>query len=142
MQVHLYGAFWVTLPAWKLMREQGFRPGDQHDVRSRAVRQLRADNYGAAKMGLVGFTRSLAQEGRKHNVLADVIAPGARTRVTEELLGPIADALDPELVSPVVVYLASDPVRRHRADPLGRGRPGQPSRDRRAAGLLLQDPHS
>src|SRR3546814_4649585 len=51
-------------------------------------------NYGAAKMGLVGFTKALAQEGRKRNVLANVIAPGARTRMTEELLGPMADALD------------------------------------------------
>ena len=64
-------------------------------------------NYGAAKMGLVGFTRALAQEGRKYNVLANVIAPGARTRMTEDLLGPLAESLDPAKVSPVVVYLAS-----------------------------------
>ena len=59
-------------------------------------------------MGLVGFTKALAQEGRKRNVLANVIAPGARTRMTEDLLGPMADSLDPEAVTPAVVYLASD----------------------------------
>ena len=108
IQVHLYGAFWVTLPAWKLMREQGYGRVVNTTSAAGLFGNFGQTNYGAAKMGLVGFTKALAQEGRKRNVLANVIAPGARTRMTEELLGPIADALDPELVSPVVVYLASD----------------------------------
>lgn len=65
-------------------------------------------NYGAAKMAIVGFTKVLAQEGRKHNINANVVAPGAKTRMTADLLGPMADKLDPEAVSPVVVYLASN----------------------------------
>src|SRR5437868_12249900 len=64
-------------------------------------------NYGAAKMGLVGLTRVWAQEGAKYNIKANAIAPVARTRMTEDLLGPLVEKLDPGLVSPVVAYLAS-----------------------------------
>jgi len=108
LHVHLYGAFWVTLPAWKLMREQGYGRVVNTTSAAGLFGNFGQTNYGAAKMGLVGFTKALAQEGRKRNVLANVIAPGARTRMTEEILGPMADALDPELVAPAVVYLASD----------------------------------
>ncbi len=108
IQVHLLGAFYVTQPAWQIMREKGYGRIVSTSSNSGLLGNFGQTNYGAAKMGLVGFTKALAQEGRKRNVLANVIAPGARTRMTEELLGPIADALDPELVSPVVVYLASD----------------------------------
>jgi NAD(P)-dependent dehydrogenase (short-subunit alcohol dehydrogenase family) len=108
LQVHLYGAFWVTLPAWKLMREQNYGRVINTTSAAGLFGNFGQTNYGAAKMGLVGFTKALAQEGRKRNVLANVIAPGARTRMTEDLLGPMADSLDPEAVTPVVVYLASE----------------------------------
>ena len=62
-------------------------------------------NYGAAKMGLVGFTRVLAVEGAKNNIKANAIAPVARTRMTEDLLGPLADGLLPENVTPIVAYI-------------------------------------
>src|SRR5690606_11722258 len=65
-------------------------------------------NYGAAKMGLVGFTRVLAVEGARNNIKANAIAPIARTRMTEELLGPLAERLDPSLVSPLVAFLAHE----------------------------------
>ena len=52
-------------------------------------------NYGAAKMGLVGLTRVLAIEGAKNNIKVNAIAPVARTRMTEELLGDFGDKLDP-----------------------------------------------
>ena len=65
-------------------------------------------NYGAAKMGLVGFTRVLAQEGARSNIKANAIAPIAKTRMTEDLLGPMGDNLAPELISPVVAWLAHD----------------------------------
>ncbi len=65
-------------------------------------------NYGAAKMGLVGLTRVLAQEGRKYDIKVNAIAPIARTRMTEELLGPLAEKLDPETVTPVVAWLVHE----------------------------------
>jgi hypothetical protein len=65
-------------------------------------------NYGAAKMGLVGLTRVLAQEGARSNIKANAIAPIARTRMTEDLLGPMGEQLDPEQISPVVAWLAHE----------------------------------
>jgi len=65
-------------------------------------------NYGAAKMGLVGLSNVLAVEGAKSNIKSNVIAPIARTRMTEQLLGPLAQHLDPEQVTPLACYLVSD----------------------------------
>jgi len=65
-------------------------------------------NYGAAKMGLVGLTNVLAVEGAKYGIRANAIAPLAYTRMTEDLLGPLADKLDPAFVSPLVTYLAHE----------------------------------
>ena len=65
-------------------------------------------NYGAAKTGLVGLMNVLKQEGARYNVKVNTVAPVARTRMTEELLGPVADRLDPEAVAPVVAYFCSE----------------------------------
>jgi NAD(P)-dependent dehydrogenase (short-subunit alcohol dehydrogenase family) len=108
IDVHLRGAFWVTSPAWKLFREQGYGRVVNTTSQSGLLGSFGQANYAAAKMGLVGFTRTLAAEGAKYNIKANAIAPLARTRMTEELLGDFAKALDPEQVSPVVAYLAHE----------------------------------
>ena len=59
-------------------------------------------------MGLVGLARVWAAEGAKYNIKANVIAPIARTRMTEEILGALAEKLDPALVAPVVAYLVHE----------------------------------
>ena len=108
IDVHLRGAFHVTRPAWTVMREQGYGRIVTTTSGAGLFGNFGQANYGAAKMGLVGLTRVLAVEGRKSGIHANVIAPIARTRMTEEILGDQAAKLDPELVSPLVAYLAHE----------------------------------
>jgi NAD(P)-dependent dehydrogenase (short-subunit alcohol dehydrogenase family) len=110
IDVHLRGAFFVTQPAYVIMREKGYGRIVNTSSNSGILGNFGQSNYGAAKMGLVGFTRVLANEGRKHNIKCNAIAPVAKTRMTEELLGAFGDALDPKLVTPVVAWLASADV--------------------------------
>jgi NAD(P)-dependent dehydrogenase (short-subunit alcohol dehydrogenase family) len=108
IDVHLRGAFHVTQPAWQHMREQGYGRIVSTSSASGIFGNFGQTNYGAAKMGLVGLTRVLAVEGAKYGIKANAIAPLAYTRMTEDLLGPTGDKLAPELVSPVVAYLAHE----------------------------------
>jgi NAD(P)-dependent dehydrogenase (short-subunit alcohol dehydrogenase family) len=106
--VHLKGAFHVTQPAWVRMREQGYGRIISTSSAAGIFGNFGQTNYGAAKMGLVGFTRVLAVEGAKYNIKANAIAPLALTRMTESIMGALGDKLDPGLVSPLVAFLAHE----------------------------------
>ena len=107
--VHLKGAFHVTQPAFVLMREQGYGRIVSTSSAAGIFGNFGQTNYGAAKMGLVGFTRVLAVEGAKYNIKANAIAPLALTRMTESLFsGAMAEKLQPELISPIVAFLAHE----------------------------------
>lgn len=108
LDVHLKGAFYVTRPAFRLMREQGYGRIVMTASASGLLGNFGQANYGAAKMGLVGLMNVLAIEGAKYDVKVNAIAPIAGTRMTQELLGPMAEKLDPAYVAPVVAYLASE----------------------------------
>ena len=108
IEVHLLGAFYVTQPAYRIMREKNYGRIVNTSSNSGLLGNFGQTNYGAAKMGLVGLTKVLAIEGRKNNIKANAIAPMAKTRMTEEMLGEAGDALDPSRVSPLVAYLASE----------------------------------
>jgi NAD(P)-dependent dehydrogenase (short-subunit alcohol dehydrogenase family) len=124
VDVHLKGAFYVTRPAWKVMREQ--RYGRVLNTCSAAgiLGAERMSNYGAAKTGLIGFTRVLAAEGAEHCIKVNAIAPIAYTRmlthsldgavqqddpaaqaVLDDLVGQYLQKLDPALVAPVAAFL-------------------------------------
>ncbi len=108
IDVHLRGAFHVTQPAWVHMREQSYGRIVNTTSNSGILGNFGQANYGAAKMGLVGLTRVLAAEGARRNIKVNAVAPIARTRMTEELLGPFADKLDPAQISPVVAWLVHE----------------------------------
>jgi NAD(P)-dependent dehydrogenase (short-subunit alcohol dehydrogenase family) len=106
--VHLTGAFNVTRAAWSHFCGQAYGRIVSTSSAAGIFGNFGQANYGAAKMGIVGLTRVWAQEGAKYNIKANAIAPVARTRMTEDLLGPLVEKLDPALVSPVVAYLVSE----------------------------------
>ncbi|MGH9139100.1 MAG: SDR family oxidoreductase [Acidimicrobiales bacterium] len=107
IDVHLKGAFFVSQPAFRVMKEKGYGRFVHTTSAAGLFGNFGQTNYGAAKMGLVGLSNVLAVEGAKANVTSNVIAPIAKTRLTENLLGPLADALAPEQVTPLVTYLVS-----------------------------------
>ena len=108
IDVHLKGAFNVTRPAWAIMKEQGYGRIVSTSSAAGIFGNFGQTNYGAAKMGLVGFSRVLAVEGAKYNIKANAIAPLALTRMTENLMAGLGDKLDPGLVSPLVAFLAHE----------------------------------
>lgn len=108
LDVHLKGAFHVTQPAFVKMREQGYGRIISTSSAAGLFGNFGQANYGAAKMGLVGFTRVLAVEGERFNIKANVIAPLALTRMTEEIMGVLKDKVSPEQVSPMVAFLAHE----------------------------------
>jgi NAD(P)-dependent dehydrogenase (short-subunit alcohol dehydrogenase family) len=108
IDVHLKGAFFVTQPAFRLMREQGYGRIVSTTSASGLFGNFGQANYGAAKAGLAGLTRVLALEGAGHGIRANAIAPVAATRMTGDMLGELTDRLAPETVSPLVAYLAHE----------------------------------
>jgi NAD(P)-dependent dehydrogenase (short-subunit alcohol dehydrogenase family) len=113
VDVHLKGTYCVTRPAYNHMRERG---QGGVIINTSSTSGLNGNfgqtNYGAAKAGIWGFSRCLAIEGQKAGIRVYILAPVALTRLTEDLAGMQAaemkDKLDPALVSPLVVYLASE----------------------------------
>ena len=107
IDVHLKGAMFVSQPAFRLMRKQGYGRIVNTTSASGLFGNFGQANYGAAKAGLAGLTRVLSIEGAGHNIRVNAIAPIAATRMTDELLGDLTARVSPETVSPMVVYLAS-----------------------------------
>jgi NAD(P)-dependent dehydrogenase (short-subunit alcohol dehydrogenase family) len=108
LDTHLKGAFYVSMPAFKVMKEKSYGRFVHTSSNSGMFGNFGQANYGAAKMGLVGLSNVLAIEGAKYGIQSNVIGPVARTRMTEQLLGPLADLVSPEQVMPMVVFLASE----------------------------------
>ena len=110
LKVHLKGTFCCTQPVFRWMRENGGGVIVNTSSTSGLIGNFGQSNYGAAKLGLVGLMNTLKLEGQKNNIKVNTIAPVAATRMTENLGIPEAvfKRLKPELVTPAVLYLASD----------------------------------
>lgn len=112
LSVHLEGAFYVTKPAFRVMKEQKYGRIVLTSSGSGIFGNFGQTNYAAAKAGLVGLMNALKLEAAKYDVLVNTVAPIANTRMTEEILGEMADKFDPESVAPAVAYLASEENQR------------------------------
>ena len=109
LAVHLAGAFHVTHAAWPHLADQGHGRVIMTSSGSGLYGNFGQSNYGAAKMGLVGLTRTLSIEGARKGITVNAIAPLARSRMTEGLMPEeLLARLDPSWVSPLVGWLASD----------------------------------
>ena len=111
--VHLKGTYCVTHPVWRHLKDRG---AGGSIINTSSTSGLNGNfgqcNYGAAKAGIFGFSRCLSIEGQKYGIRVNILAPVAWTRLTSDLPGfedpARRSGLDPKLVSPLVVYLASD----------------------------------
>ncbi|MCP2340052.1 SDR family oxidoreductase [Actinomadura rupiterrae] len=107
--VHLRGSFLVTKAAWPHLRENGYGRIVNTSSPAGLFGNFGQANYATAKMGLVGFTKTLAHEGAKYDIKANAIAPVAWTRMTEDLLpADFKDHLGVDKVTPLVAYLVHE----------------------------------
>jgi NAD(P)-dependent dehydrogenase (short-subunit alcohol dehydrogenase family) len=110
VKVHLTGSANCTKAAWDLMREQNYGRILMTTSSTGLFGNFGQSNYGAAKLGLAGLTKTLALEGAKYNVRCNSLSPVAGTRMTEDLGMPDAffQALAPENVVPMALFLVSE----------------------------------
>lgn len=116
VSVHLHGAFYLSQPAYRVMKAQGY--GRFVFVSSSAgmFGQPNSAHYAAAKSGVVGLSNVIAVEGAPHGISSNCVLPFGYSRMVTETVGdrdqfqgelPFLDAIEPELVVPIVVFLAS-----------------------------------
>jgi NAD(P)-dependent dehydrogenase (short-subunit alcohol dehydrogenase family) len=108
LRVHLAGSMYCVLAAWPALKESGSGRIVLTSSASGLYGNFGQANYAAAKSGMVGLGLTLAIEGARAGIKTNVIAPVARTRMTEKLMAPDAlPGLGPERVSGLVAFLSS-----------------------------------
>ena len=117
IQVHLYGHFNMISHVSKIMRQNQWGRIINFTSNSGLLGNLGQVNYGAAKAGIAGMTRSIAKDLEKYNITVNAISPVADTRMTADVGGSdkpnkkqsiFAGMKEPEFVAPMIGYLASD----------------------------------
>ena len=118
IQVHLKGTFAPARWAGAYWRERAKagEPVDARIINTTSVSGIYGNpgqtNYGAAKMGIAGFTIIAARELARYGITVNAIAPGALTRLTEDLgMGQLPedqlDRVSPRWIAPIVTWLCS-----------------------------------
>jgi len=109
INVHLKGAFCVTQPALKIMKEKNYGRIVFTSSFSGLYGIFGQTNYSAAKMGLVGLVNTLKLEMDRYNICVNAAAPNAATRMTEEIFDENAKKrMRTQLNVPMVLYLCSE----------------------------------
>ena len=107
--IHLMGSVKPTKMVWEIMKEQNYGRILVTTSSTGLYGNFGQSNYGAAKLGVVGFINTLKLEGQKYNINCNVLCPVAYTRMTENLMPPEAEQLlTPGSVTPAVIYLSSE----------------------------------
>lgn len=107
--VHLKGAFCVTQPAVKIMKENNYGRIIFTSSTSGLYGNFGQTNYGAAKLGVVGIMNTLKLETAKYNIKVNSIAPTAWSRMTEDIIPEeTGKKLKPQFNSPMVLFLCSE----------------------------------
>jgi NAD(P)-dependent dehydrogenase (short-subunit alcohol dehydrogenase family) len=109
VRVHLLGSAICTKAVWDTMRDQAYGRILMTASSTGLYGNFGQANYGAAKLGLAGLTKTLQIEGAKYDIRVNTIAPVAGTRMTEDLFPPEAfAAFAPEHVAPAALFLVSE----------------------------------
>ena len=109
VNVHLMGTVKPVKAVWEIMKEQNYGRIVVTTSSSGMYGNFGQSNYGAAKLGIIGFMNTIKLEGQKNNIHINAISPVAATRMTENLMpAEVLEKLKPEYVTPGVVYLASE----------------------------------
>ena len=109
VDVHLLGSAICTKAVWETMRTQAYGRILMTASSTGLYGNFGQANYGAAKLGLAGFAKTLHLEGAKYGVRVNTIAPTAATRMTEDIFPPeMLGLFNPENVVPAALYLVSE----------------------------------
>lgn len=106
VDVHLMGTVTCTKAVWDIMREQNYGRIVMTTSSSGLYGNFGQSNYGAAKLGVVGFMNTLVLEGAKNGIHVNTLAPTAASRMTENLMPPeVLAMLKPEYVTQGLITL-------------------------------------
>jgi len=108
IDVHLLGAFHVVQPAFAAMCAAGYGRVVLTGSIGGLYTMPDTVNYAMSKASMMGLNNAIAIEGGAHGVKSNVVLPGALTRMAEGLDTSAYPDMRPELVAPLVAWLAHE----------------------------------